>query len=393
MVTKLLSVVGTVAVLGALLASAAGLWLIEDRITLVVAASAPAGQPAADALLREEVVSLRAQVEALQAAMASNFESMGTALDERAAARHAATAESLGGLLRADAAQSAALQQQGERLQALVAQGEQLTQAIAQTKAAAVLAAELPAVPAEPTAPAGEAADPATAVVAEAKPAAEPGVEPAVEPAAAAPPLAANPPKAAPAGRFLSFRMPTQVSPFAGAHDFVLLEELCRVGFDAKSTLHDFTGVTTKVTGAFRARLDEAGEPWSGQVRCEAGALDTGLAGRDENLREHLAVAKFPAIEFTIGRAELGDVDVAAQRWQGVIHGTMTIRGTSRELAMPVEITVDASQRLVLTGQTALRLSDYAVPVPSQLGGAISMQDEVKVWIALRARAKAGGGR
>lgn len=393
MVSKVLSVVGTVAVLGALAATCLGLWVLEDRITLVVAATAPPGQAPAEALLRDELASLRTQVEALQAALASNFESMGTALDERAAARHDATANQLVGLLSAAEDHGGKLRRQQEQLADLSSQYERLAQSLAKATAvspeaptSAVIAtadpvepsaavAQLPVAPSQPTASERAPSDPAG--VAATAPATD-GVPPA---------------KAAQAGRFLSFRMPTTGSLFQGLHEFVLLEELCRVGFDAKSTLHDFTGVTTQVDGSFRAQFDDPAQPWSGRVRCMASALDTGLAGRDENLREHLAVARFPTLEFTIGRAEPGTVDVAAERWQGVVHGTMTIRGKSRDVAMPIEITCDASKRLVLTGQTALRLSDYEVAVPSQLGGAISMQDEVKVWIALRARAKPGGGR
>ena len=39
------------------------------------------------------------------------------------------------------------------------------------------------------------------------------------------------------------------------------------------------------------------------------------------------------------------------------------------------------------------KLSDYEVQVPSQLGGTITMQDEVKVWIALRARIQLGASK
>jgi hypothetical protein len=52
---------------------------------------------------------------------------------------------------------------------------------------------------------------------------------------------------------------------------------------------------------------------------------------------------------------------------------------------MPVRLAVDASRRLVIEGEMALRLTDHGIEVPSKLG-LISMQDEVKVWIALRAR-------
>lgn len=71
----------------------------------------------------------------------------------------------------------------------------------------------------------------------------------------------------------------------------------------------------------------------------------------------------------------------------------MTIRGQNRDVAMPVRFALDPQQRLVVEGQMPLKLSDYGVAVPSQLGGAITMQDQVTVWIALRARPQAKGGK
>jgi hypothetical protein len=47
---------------------------------------------------------------------------------------------------------------------------------------------------------------------------------------------------------------------------------------------------------------------------------------------------------------------------------------------------VDDSKRVIVEGEMPLKLSDYGVPVPSQLG-LINMQDEVKIWVALQARA------
>ena len=66
----------------------------------------------------------------------------------------------------------------------------------------------------------------------------------------------------------------------------------------------------------------------------------------------------------------------------------MTIRGKTLVLRVPVKIEVDPQQRVVIKGQAKLKLSDYGVPVPSQLG-VINMEDEVMVWLALRARAQA----
>jgi polyisoprenoid-binding protein YceI len=79
-------------------------------------------------------------------------------------------------------------------------------------------------------------------------------------------------------------------------------------------------------------------------------------------------------------------VDAEGLRVQGKVRGTLAIRGKTRDVEMPVELSVDANKRVHAKGEVPLKLSDYEVPVPSQLG-MIKMQDEVKVWIALQARA------
>ena len=60
-------------------------------------------------------------------------------------------------------------------------------------------------------------------------------------------------------------------------------------------------------------------------------------------------------------------------------------RGKSREVSMPVKVSVDASKRVAIDGELSIKMSDYAVAPPSQLG-LIKVEDEVKIWIALRAR-------
>jgi polyisoprenoid-binding protein YceI len=190
---------------------------------------------------------------------------------------------------------------------------------------------------------------------------------------------------------FLSFSVPATTFRFDELQDYVLIPELCRVGFDAKSTLHDFTGVTSQVKGGFRADFDDPEGAWTGEVIAQAAALATGVEGRDTNMREHLDTAHHTEIRFVVERFRPAPdgVDVAKQTVRGEVAGTMTIRGRSKPFAMPVAIEVDPQKRVVVKGQAPLKLGDYGVPVPSQLG-LINMQDEVVVWIALRARASSG---
>ena len=334
MLGKLFQWTGVLAVFALCAAAAGALWIAKDRVRLVVQADAAAPGPDPVALLRDDVAALQREFAELRSSMGPAFERLGTAIDERAEARHA------------------------------------------EVKALAASVAEL-----------ARAVDALTVRAAAPLPVAEPALS-----AAPAPEPAAEPPAAAKAA-FLSFALPDATLRFDEPATYALIPELCRVGFDAKSTLHDFTGVTSKVAGQFIADFDDPSGAWRGEVACEAGALATGLDGRDENLREHLDAAHHPQIVFTIAGFAPEAVDAVRQTAAGAVSGRMTIRGRSRDVSMPIRISVDASKRIVIEGQMPLKLSDYDVPVPSQLGGAITMQDEVSVWIALRARVRSGGSR
>ncbi|MFN7670092.1 MAG: YceI family protein, partial [Planctomycetota bacterium] len=256
---------------------------------------------------------------------------------------------------------------------------------VAGVPAAVAAAAPAGAATATGPTPAAAPAEP-VAVATEPSPAVAPAPQPAVAPTAAAAPAAK------PKGGFLTFSVPATKFRFDEAQDYALVPDLCSVGFDAKSTLHDFTGRTGAVRGGFRADFDEADATWSGEIVCQAATLATGVEGRDDNMRDHLDTKNHAEIRFRLDRfkAAPDGLDAANQKVRGEVSGTMTIRGQSKPFAMPVAVEVDAQKRVVVTGQAPLKLSDYGVPVPSQLG-LINMQDEVVVWIALRARAAAGG--
>jgi polyisoprenoid-binding protein YceI len=337
---KLLQWLGVASVLALVGGAAFALSVVKDRIQIVVqAGDAPAGADPV-ALLRDDVQVAVQDVAELRAVLAASLERLANALEERAEVRHADVRSLL--------AEVVAMRQRLEAIEARLQSGP------APAVAAPAAAPEIPAPVPQP-------------------------IEPAV---------AQAPPKS---GAFLSFSVPAQVLRFDEAQQYQIVPELSRVGFDAKSTLHDFSGVTSKLSGQFTADFDDPEGRWSGEVVCDAATLVTGVDGRDENMREHLDTKNNPQIRFVLQRfvPAPGGVDVGKRTARGEVVGQMTIRGVARELRMKVTIEVDASRRVVLNGEAPLLLSDYGVPVPSQLG-VINMQDEVKVWIALRARVKTG---
>ena len=391
MVRKVLSVVGGLAVLGLVAGSAGALMVVKDRISIVIQEEQPAGAADADALLRDEVGSLNQKMGILEQSLAANFERLGTALDDADAKRHQELLANDSRFEQGRVALQNDLRAQAQRITELGAAVERLEKGldarIAQLAASQQVAA--PSMPSTPlqaptTDPAPVATQQATQQATEPKQA-EPAAAPVTEPVAQAP--------AEPARKkgFLSFSLPDSKFRFDAPQTFTLVPDLCRVGFDAKSTLHDFTGTTQRVSGEFRADLDDPKGAWSGKVSCVASALVTGVEGRDENMWEHLDTRNHPNIEFTIARFEPSRTDIAREEVDGTIHGQMAIHGKVRDVQMPVTVRLDSSKRVLVEGQMPLKLTDYGIEVPSQLGGTIKMEDEVKVWIALRARGNGGG--
>lgn len=374
MTGKLLQVFGVLFVLALVGGSIAGFGILKDRVKVVVSPDATATGPDPIAELKDNVNVLTGELTTLQQALGSNFEQLAAGIDERATARHAEVM-ALQRDLTAVRTQLAALGQENAGLRQQLAQ----------------LGKQLEAMPAGggmhvASAPGGAAALPAepqpTPVVAETPPPAAPAES--VE-------VAKKPEAAKPKGNFL----------FGGArfrcdepHEYEIVPELSRVAFDAKSTLHDFTGVTQNVSGAFRIDFDDPQGAWTGSVRCDATTLKTGVDGRDSNMWEYLDTKNHPAIEFTIEKFEPAKdgVDVAKQTAKGEVVGTMSIRGKQKQVRMPVQLEIDAQKRLIVKGEMPLSLPDYDVPVPSQLG-VINMEKDVKVWVSLRARVKTGGGK
>jgi polyisoprenoid-binding protein YceI len=221
------------------------------------------------------------------------------------------------------------------------------------------------------------------------EPSSRPEPVPASEPVALSPTTGASSTEApadAPRKKtFLAFELPSSTFSFEGRQRLALVPSLSRVGFDAKSTLHDFTGVTQKVSGELVVDLARPDAGASGRIAVDARSLDTGVAGRDEEMRSRLDVEHHGELAFTWTGFEPTAVDSDAQTVAGRALGSLSIRGVQREVLVPVKVAVDASRRVSIEGEASIRLSDFGVEAPSQLG-VISVEDRVTIWFALRAR-------
>jgi polyisoprenoid-binding protein YceI len=206
-------------------------------------------------------------------------------------------------------------------------------------------------------------------------------------PSQSEPVTATEPAPAAPRhGSFLAFPLPSDEFRFDERRTWSVLPALSRAGFDAKTTLHDFSGVTSAVAGELECALADPDEKPHARIVVEAARLESGDAKRDEAMREHLAVDEHATLEFVLTGFEPRTVDAGDLRVAGTAEGTMTIRGVTRAVSMPVELAVDDARRLSVEGEMTLDLETFGVPVPNKLG-LITMEKDVKVWLSLRLRA------
>jgi YceI-like domain len=146
------------------------------------------------------------------------------------------------------------------------------------------------------------------------------------------------------------------------------------------STLHKWT--LKAATVDLKAALDPASAPL--RDRLSKGGLkgltlslpvkglksDEGR-GMDKNTLAALDSDKFPAISFVMGPYALKGPAVLA-------HGTLSIHGVSKDVALPGTITAQA-QALELKGSYDLLMSDYGIKPPVMMLGTVRVADKVTI--------------
>ncbi|MBL8898388.1 MAG: YceI family protein [Planctomycetes bacterium] len=412
--SKLLQVIGVLAILG-FTGAGFGAWMLtKEQVHITVEEGAGDRLSSVDptAELADRFTALQGDLRGLGQTLGKNFELLDTAAAEReeeaASAREAdraATRAELARLEQSFAGQLArALDSERERHTAALGalQGElaALRAALADRAAAELAAANAaPAEGAPSTPPTEERAPelaqgtPPTSGEASQGAAATPPSGEQAQPAPVEPtPAGEAVDPAAPASKprkkrsFVAFDLPSDSFTFEGRRSWEIVPSLSRVGFDAKSTLHDFTGATQKVAGSFTADLSAPQVDPQGAIRAEAATLNTGLPDRDTAMYEKLESSKHGAITFTVLGFRSTSSDAKAMKLAGVVRGRLGIRGVEKEIELPVRLAVDDARRLSIEGELVAKMSLWGIEPPSQLG-MISVQDEVKIWIALRARA------
>ena len=165
---------------------------------------------------------------------------------------------------------------------------------------------------------------------------------------------------------------------------FVVVPEESRVELFVRDNVGGFRARAQQLEGAAVVRqTGERSFVADLELTVAARSITTGLGLRDNQMhREQLLTEQYPTISFQ------GMVTTDAARVVGtfpaVAHGRLALRGVTRSLSAPVQVTPLPDG---FRGRTEfdLRMSDYGMPVPRFLF--FVAEDVVRVTVDLRLRA------
>lgn len=135
------------------------------------------------------------------------------------------------------------------------------------------------------------------------------------------------------------------------------------VKFISDAPIEDFEGVTSEIDGYIFWEGDNLLEKSELYFEVNLNALDTGIGLRNRHMRENYLETKlFPTTWFK-GKCTKVTPD-GENRWKVLVQGTMFIHGKERMKSIEGVIAREGN-RLRITSQFGVKLSDYGITIPS----------------------------
>jgi polyisoprenoid-binding protein YceI len=155
-----------------------------------------------------------------------------------------------------------------------------------------------------------------------------------------------------------------------------------RVEFVMRDNRGGFVGSTDRVEGTATIRTDGEAFAAAVEARVDARALTTGNGIRDGQMRrDFLRTDQHPYITFR-GAAALRDPPTAGAM-RATLRGTLTIRETSREVEIPLQVIALADEYRA-SGEVTIRLTEFGIAIPRFL--IFVAEDPVLVRLRVRLR-------
>ena len=175
-----------------------------------------------------------------------------------------------------------------------------------------------------------------------------------------------------------------------------------RLTLEGTSTLHDWQVEGQRLGGYVMVQENELASLWrpsdsssralSPTVRVEipVTSLVSGKRGMDEKMQEALKAKTHPLITYRLQSAKIVTRQ-AAQADDAVLAiettGVLTVAGAERAVDLPMHVRRLSEDRLEVSGEASLRMTEFGIVPPRAMLGAIRTGDEVRVhwtWVLAR---------
>jgi polyisoprenoid-binding protein YceI len=158
------------------------------------------------------------------------------------------------------------------------------------------------------------------------------------------------------------------------------------LSFTGHSTLGDFVGTTTAVSGGVTGNAELANA--RGWVEAPVTTLSTGNGLRDRDLRTTMDVAKYPTMRFELAGVTVESTGAPSETVTGALRGALTIHGVTRDVAIPATL-IAAADTIDVSGAFPVDLTDYGIGGLTKLFGTLRVRRNIEVRFRVRFEATA----
>ncbi len=158
---------------------------------------------------------------------------------------------------------------------------------------------------------------------------------------------------------------------------FNFIPSSSKIIFHAKSTLHDFDGSASSISGFAEGDIEHPDEKANGLLEAAVSSMSTSDTWRDQYMMYDMDAANFPTITFRLKKFIIVKKPVPENdHYLITINGTLRMHGVEREITFPATLSVSGAL-LNLKAAVSLSLKDYGIKPTSFLF--LKVQDTVTV--------------
>ncbi len=170
---------------------------------------------------------------------------------------------------------------------------------------------------------------------------------------------------------------------WTGTSDGLTLAAGSRLWIEGTSNVRNYKCTSTAVqatvdasAGAVRALLSGTKAVTTVQLAVPVKTLDCGNGTMNSHMLEALKAKDHPEIAFRLVSYDLAAADSGER---GTLNGVLTIGGTDKTIALPVQLADGTAGALHVTGKYELDMKDYAIKPPTLILGTMRVGEKVTV--------------